>query len=145
MVLEGGFAVGGFDLVGGCGALEVEDLVGVDGWGIRVCDVFWRRHGVSWLFMACFGGFRKFKARWGRRNVPHDALRLWGSRLLTQYYQEVPCQRGNWFHTCQKDVKFTGRCQHVDALAFQEMACVSDPTWRADDSFIMASDESGWL
>lgn len=54
MVLEGGFAVGGFDLVGGCGALEVEDLVGVDGRGIRVCDVFWGRHGVFWMFMACF-------------------------------------------------------------------------------------------
>lgn len=40
MVLEGRFAVGGLDLVGGRGAVEVEDLVGVDGRGLGVCDVF---------------------------------------------------------------------------------------------------------
>lgn len=42
VVLQGGFAVGGFDLVGGRGAVEVEDLVGVDGRGFGICDVFGR-------------------------------------------------------------------------------------------------------
>lgn len=45
VVLEGGFAVGGFDLVGGRGAVEIEDVVRVDGRGFSVCDVFGRRHG----------------------------------------------------------------------------------------------------
>lgn len=45
VVLEGRFAVGGLDLVGGRGAVEVEDLVGVDGRGFGVRDIFGRRHG----------------------------------------------------------------------------------------------------
>ena len=40
MVLEGGFAVGGFDLFWGCSALETQDLVRVNGWGLGVGDIF---------------------------------------------------------------------------------------------------------